>query len=471
MKKQNKENQSKRPVKDTTNKWKCKARKRQKTIKRLTQRVRELELSRDKWRSKALSKGSSPVLSAVKASGHQYPLQMILLVLYFQVYGRMSLRSCRHCIGRMFFVLGLSCRVPSHSSIRNWICKQGYFRLREAEERTGSYVVYVDESISFGSEKILLILGTREDKLPSQRAIRHGDVEVLYVGIGREWKSEDIASALGKVGGNKHVSYVISDQGTNIGKACKSSQHVQIYDCTHRFANYLKDIHDKTPQFEAFCKLIGTLRKSWNLSKKYSDHMPPAMRHKMRFANIFPCVDWALRCLASWENFDEKQRECLLWLKDNDAFVKALKHQGDIFKAVCKTLKTKGFSEAQKTELVQHLKTWDAEYAQEEGSVRLIKHVLQYLDELSEKIKVLDRQMILCSSDIIESVFGRFKQKISPNSRNGLTEFIFTIANFSENFCMDEIKKALESVKLDDLAQLKNGIELPNKKTKKQDEK
>jgi hypothetical protein len=37
----------------------------------------------------------------------------------------------------------------------------------------------------------------------------------------------------------------------------------------------------------------------------------------------------------------------------------------------------------------------------------------------------------------------------------GLTEFIFTMANFSGNFTQSEIKNALENVKIKDLKQVK----------------
>jgi len=73
------------------------------------------------------------------------------------------------------------------------------------------------------------------------------------------------------------------------------------------------------------------------------------------------------------------------------------------------------------------------------------------LDNLSEKSEFLQEDYLHCSSDIIESYFGKFKCKINPNARSGLTEFIFTIANFSQDFSVEETKKALESVTYKDL--------------------
>ena len=78
-----------------------------------------------------------------------------------------------------------------------------------------------------------------------------------------------------------------------------------------------------------------------------------------------------------------------------------------------------------------------------------------YLDKLSEKCDSLGIESCLCSSDIIERLFGKFKQKINPNNKNQLSEFVLTIANFTKEFDKNEVKKALENVKINDLKNYK----------------
>lgn len=78
-------------------------------------------------------------------------------------------------------------------------------------------------------------------------------------------------------------------------------------------------------------------------------------------------------------------------------------------------------------------------------------HNLSYLENLSQKSQTLKQEHLLCSSDIIESFFGKFKAKINPNNRGGLTEFIFTIANFAQPLDIQQLKLALQTVKLKDL--------------------
>ena len=75
-----------------------------------------------------------------------------------------------------------------------------------------------------------------------------------------------------------------------------------------------------------------------------------------------------------------------------------------------------------------------------------IKNCETYLDNLEQTRQTLGCQNLLCTSDIIESYFGKFKTKINSNSRSGLREFIFILATFGKSFSIQETKQALETV-------------------------
>ena len=440
--------------KDRAKKWKSKAQERSKENIRLRKRLQELEISRDNWKGKYISvprQGSMRAsLDTERAIGHHYPIVFIWLVMQFQSYGSMSLRSSRHCLCRLFLSLGLSSRVPSHSSIRNWLCKSGYYRLKETASDSGDYVVYVDESIVFGSEKILLVLGVHMANVSKDRALVHSDMEVLHVEASQEWKSETIAEILSKISLRKSIKYAVSDEGRNLCGAYKALNYMHIADCTHVFANHLKRLYETDSQFESFRKLIGQLRKEWNLSKVKSQYMPPGMRGKMRFANIFPCVDWAEKQLVNWSNLPESVQSSLAFLTENTMFIDDLIKVREIFKNTCQILKKEGFGVAQKCKIQEHLATfYDLDPLSK--PFRFIENCKAYLDSLMQKSQALEQAHLLCSSDIIESFFGKFKAKINPNNRAGLTEFIFTIANFAQPLQKQEVKLALENIKLKDL--------------------
>jgi hypothetical protein len=440
--------------KNKENTWKNKSKAQSQELKLLRQRNKELAISRDLWKNKYYQGHSSGLvlggLDHRKARCHQYELWVILLLLEWYSYGSTSLRSCRHNLLKMVLVLGIATRIPSHNSLRNWLCKSGYYRLEGGLKSTASMVIFVDESIVIGGEKVLLILGTPSSNICSQRALVHEDMMVLYVGFGKEWKSEMIEAKLETIAKRNSISYVVSDRGTNLVKCFQSGAYVNVSDITHVFANELKRLYEKDETFVEFTKLIGQVRKAWYLSSEKSQYIPPKMRTKLRFANLFPCVDWAIKMLQQWAELDEQITEKLMFLKQQEAFIQTLNQLQKIFKDTCELLKNQGFSMEQKTKALAILASTQAG----EKTQIFIKNVVIYLEDLTQKMIETKQDHIICCSDIIESFFGKFKEKANTKGHQKLTEFVFTIANFSNNFNTDEIKQALEFSKVKDFKNL-----------------
>ena len=125
-------------------------------------------------------------------------------------------------------------------------------------------------------------------------------------------------------------------------------------------------------------------------------------------------------------------------------------------------LQTQLFGQIQKETILAQFATMKV---QEKAAI-FIENCTQYLANLATKSQALGLKHLLCSSDIIESYFGKFKTKINPNNRSGLTEFIFTVSNFSHSFSVEETKLALENVKLKDLVLIKKTPKKASKKSK-----
>jgi len=445
-----------RQYEDSVKNWKTKAIARRKEKDRLVKRVKELTLSRDRWKAKYQQQQSplkaTDLLAGERAAKHHYSLSLVMLVLELYKYGGMSLRSCRHSLHCMFLSLGLSISVPSHSSLRNWLCKCGIYRVLLRPSTADCQVLIVDESITFGSEKMLLILGVSASKVRSVGALTHNDVSVLYVGSSPEWTGKQIKEQIEKSTKVEQIKYVVSDQGTNLRKAYRLLNYSHIEDCTHVLANYLKRIYGSDKDFEAFRQLIGQLRRDWNLNKAKSQYMPPTMRGKMRFANIFPCVSWAKKILSSWETLSEEVQIALSFLKNKSELITSLIEIASIFKFVGEKLKSDGFGKQQKQDIL----TWFSRQTWGERSQIFIKNCKAYLAQLTEKRRVLKEEKLLCTSDIIESYFGKFKTKVNPNNRSGLTEFMFTVATFGQSFSAEEVKQAMQNIKIKDLKQYRN---------------
>jgi hypothetical protein len=220
------------------------------------------------------------------------------------------------------------------------------------------------------------------------------------VGIGQSWTGEDIATELAKISSKTQISYLVSDEGGNLKKAYQLGDYVHLSDCTHILFNILKGFYQEDTGFEAFRSAV---RQSFYLSKEKSRFLPPTLRGKLRFINIFPCVDWAKKCLAMWETLPEKTRQSLAFLQTQQDFIEELSEQNLIFKKVCEILKNKAFSTSSKNKIFQELTL----FGKTERAKSFIQKIQIYLETLEQKLQHLNLQTCLCCSDIIESCFGK----------------------------------------------------------------
>lgn len=446
-------------AKITKKSWKIKAVERTKIIGIQNKRIKEIIESRDAWKEKyKVAKQAELALRNLcqgkTSKYHHYCNSFIALCVEMQSYGGMSLRCCRHCLSSLVLIFGFSFRIPSHVSIRNWACKAGYSRVYESvlagADKEQEYVIWIDESILIGREKILLVLGMPLRQIAFTRAVNLQDVRVLSVEVGQRWLGEDIAVILADLSTKIKISYMVTDAGSNLSKAAKLGAYTQIQDCTHWIAGILEKLYVNDVTFKALMHLMGELRQKWYLSNKAS-YLPPKQRIKLRFANIFPLVDWAEKMLLQWHFLPLDVQNACNWLPQNKAFIEELILLKNNCVAILCLLKTQGFNKAAQQRILASLSANTNVKGKKE--MYFCEAITAYLEKLASQLEGIATKTttILCCSDIIESAFGKFKQKIAKRNTLNMTEFMFTIANFGNHFTALELENALEKVSLQTL--------------------
>jgi hypothetical protein len=440
--------------------WKEKAKTRSKEIGSLKKRQLEILASRDNWKekyklekteNKRLQKAISnlenkPLLDSEKPKHHSYTLQVMLLCMMLRQQANCSLRSCASMLKIMSVVLGLKLSFPSRNTIQNWEKKLGYSRIHKKGQKGDKWVVVLDESVSIGQQKLLLILGAELGKYKFGKALNFEDMEVLYLGIGKSWKGDRISEELEKLKSDGFdIVHGVSDGGTNLVKSLKMSKIALVQDCTHVFGNLLKKQYNTNEEFLKFSKECGVLKRGVMLGED-AVVMPPTQRSKARFLNLQPLSEWAYKVLillAQKESkLTKKQREKLTWLKPYKKLVFEIYEQCQTMNKVSKILKNEGLSKA----TAQKCK---AILAQSKATSFFKEGVEQYLER---NLSVLaSENPLICSSDIIESFFGKYKNQLEKSGCKLITESCLAIANFNQNFEKEEIKKAMEKVKIVDL--------------------
>ena len=120
-------------------------------------------------------------------------------------------------------------------------------------------------------------------------------------------------------------------------------------------------------------------------------------------------------------------------------------------------LKTQGFNNNIHQDILGHLRA--SEPTNREKITHFCYQITAYLENLTliqAKIHNNPETNLLCCSDIIESAFGKFKQKLNKRNAPVMSEFVFTIANFGNHFTALELENALEKVSLQTLKNWKS---------------
>lgn len=454
-----------RRTNDNTSKikqWKEKAKQRSKEISVRKKREKEIIASRAMWKEKYKEQKAEKaelikkikklersqkrgVLAEEKPKHHSYSIQIIVLCIWLRQQGNCSLRSCASILRIMALVLGLDLSFPSRNTIQNWEKKLGYSRIQLRGKKEEDWVIILDESISIGQQKLLLVLGVELTKYSFGKALSFEDMQVLYLGIGSSWTGALISEQMKglRTRGFK-IKYAVSDGGTNLVKSLKMSDISLIQDCTHAIGNLLKKRYNKHEEFLKFSKECGVFKRQVMLGKN-AVIMPPTQRTKARFLNLQPLSTWAYKMLELLDKKDSKltkeQKEKLAWLKNYRPLILEIYQHCKTMNQIFKILKNEGLSQSSYESCKAILKQNNHSFF-EEG-------IAQYL---TRNLNVLtDPKTVICCSDIIESFFGKYKNQLAKSGSKLITDSCLAIANFNQNFKKEEIKKAMEDVKIVDL--------------------
>ena len=354
--------------------------------------------------------------------------------------------------------------IPSHQTIENWVELCGLSINNHAcSEIRGDYAIICDESITIGSQKLLLFLGVPAKHL--NRPLRHSDVQPLGIYVSSYWKAEDIAMKLKqiieKIGYDPE--YVLSDEGHNLVKATQLAGLKHHKDISHAMGNMLKHTYQEDAEFKVLTEEMGKKRLSYHLTDK-AYLLQPNMRSICRFMNCFDWVNWAYRMNHS-NALSAEEREAFSFVKEHSDLVDELYDVMNTINYVEKEIKQHGLSYWISRKCQHQILHSLILGKQSRRKIVLGTNMISYLLEEAKLLpdKSTTHQL---SSDIIESTFGYFKRRKSPNNLNGVTAFSLIIPAHTkmsiDNNEEFNFKQALESVSYPDLIHWKKENLLTN---------
>jgi len=389
-----------------------------------------------------LKKGNS-----TQVKHHSYSAEMIQLCVQLRTQASCSYRGCISVLNVLVMLLNLELKIPSYDSVRNWELKLGHHQIQQTVNATDNWVLIIDESINIGNHKMLLLIGLNLRNYDFAKALSLSDIEVLDIRVSKSWKAADIAQVVSSVKRRGfNFAYCCCDNGNNLRKLLKMIGLVHIEDCGHALGNWLEKRYKKEERFLSFCAR-STVFKRQIIMSKYAEYAPPKHRTKGRFLNLSAISIWAKKILFlakkyQKEGTNEEALKKINWILAYEDFILNLNLEQTLINHINKVVKKEGLSNHTITKCQQLIR-------QSSVDKTLKEHLEKYLRSNRDKLPEMDQ--IICSSDIIESMFGKFKYNTSKSPNGAITEGCLSVANYGKKFEIIEIKNAMEQTKIVDI--------------------
>lgn len=331
--------------------------------------------------------------------------------------------------------------------------RYGLYQLKKAPERRNDWVYILDHTIEFGKKQCLLVLGISLEKLRRRKCkLRHNDMTVLAIDIIDSATGQSVTDCLlGIANKTGFPVQIVSDGGANILNGCryfanhKDCQHEirQTYDVTHKAALILKHQLKNDKMWKSFCSKIA-FSKGCLVHTELGYLVSPKPRDKSRWQNLDPYIKWAEMILNQYPELlskanCEKFKDRLSWVEEYKPYIEEWRLMLKTLQAVQYEIKHNGLSN--KT-VVAVKKALDIPETQSQRLSNIKSELTVYVEDAC---KGLNGTFLGCS-DIIESIFGKYKNFSGKSSMKEIGRAILTIPAFVGKIKHDEVKQAMESI-------------------------
>ncbi len=410
-------------LKKSRARWKEKAsaraeeiRERRKSEKRLKTRIealkaelKRLENSSEAEKSPATSKNSQ--IMELREAAETRAL-CVLIILSTMIPFR--------AVPKILKILPGEAWIPHFTSVLNWTMRVGLALLKRVGTVTYPWIGIIDYSLAIGKNKVLVVLRVPLTKLREKgKALTLEDCECVGLRIHASVTGEVVSAALESIFKQTGDPIaILKDKGSDLAKGVslwKENNHKNniptIDDLSHVVANALKKQFEDTEPFRKFKEIINTgAARMRQTSIGYL--VPPKLRSKGRFQGISRVTSWAANILGifhpdqsvSDDSLLEQLRAAMPDFLSLEPFLSQFDQTIQSVNNILKLLKHQGLS----------VKTYQS--TRDLLTTLTEVEVKKALDEWLTQQMTIQRIMgsvedipLLVSSDIIESLFGKFK--------------------------------------------------------------
>ena len=385
----------------------------------------------------------------IRPKNYKYPILLIQFMVSVKLNTSSSFRAIAKTVSALNLYFDLEFGQPSYGTLLIWTKKVGVFSLQQPKQKADDWVLILDESIAVGHERLLVIYGVRISRLEFNRALTYSDLTPLFIKASDRWSADIIKKEIEIIIKNYgNIKYIVADGGNAITKSIKLLSKVHVYDITHKIAWLLKNTYKNDPVFIAYSKEMAQMRFK-HVCSDLAHIVPPKQRVDSRFMNLDILSDWGLKALNCLKTAKKSSKiyQRLEWVMSYENFITEMGIANKTINYIKTLLKTKGLSKYNLKKIKKMAENQKG--ANDSNIMPLLDNIVNFLKEVLRLLP--EEKKVLCTSDIIESSFGKYKNYIAQNPMTGITNLSLCLAAFTNPLNLTELKNGMENTKINDL--------------------
>ncbi|MGA2616388.1 MAG: hypothetical protein ABSF26_02185 [Thermoguttaceae bacterium] len=386
-----------------------------------------------------------------KVPRHQFPLGVVAGSLALVLRAGTRLKRVAEVLALNWSWWAEGGRVGTYYSVRLWLMRLGLHQLNRPQEQADDWMWILDHTMQLGERKCLIIVGIRQSAWDADdRCLSHADVELIDLQPVTEstgevvWRQMEAATA--KTGVPRAI---ISDDGRDLHKGINLFRETHpstawMYDIKHKTACLLKHDLERDAAWQEFVGEVNRFKQRVSVTP-LACLLPPQQRGKARYMSVDVLVDWAQESLALLDRPDVPTQvgldaavveEKLGWLRGYLPHVQRWREMLKVIETTEHYVRHQGVHRKAAEELAALLPP-----PANAAACRMRERLLEFVQEQAQQTR--EGECLLGSSEVLESIIGKFKCVAGERGQHGLTGMVLSFGALVGHVTVGTVQAAL----------------------------
>lgn len=354
---------------------------------------------------------------------------------------------------------GIDVRVASYYSVRLWLLRLGLYQLSRVKIQADDWIWIADHTMQLGERKCLILVGIRQSAWDTEdRVLAQEDVDLIDLVPVTESNGEVVFRQLQAAAAKTGVPRaIVSDDGRDLHGGIEKFRQKHpttawVYDIKHKTACLLKHALEGDISWQTFVEKVHRFKQQVSFTP-LAALAPPQQRSKARYMNADVLLDWAEESLRLLDRPQamrkaglkvQRVEEKLGWLRKFAPQVRRWAEMLAVIGTAEHYVRHEGIHAKAAAELAVVLPK-----PATPAACRLRRQLLEFIEAQGRQAREGER--LLGSSEILESIIGRFKNVAGERGQHGLTGMALSIGALVGNLTAVTVQAAMTEITTHDV--------------------